>query len=543
MRPIFTGLLLTVSVLFTSAANAEALGGGDRVALARFSLAAGQADDALRWLAQVQGDEARMVRARALLASGETAKALELLRAVTRGEYHRGEAWLLLARHALEQGDVTGAAPALQQAVRLSHGDVKQQAQFLQAELYREQGQLDRAGQVLSRMDGGYWSALGYFNIAAAYSQTDRSPSRALVAIRVALAMTDGDDVPERAEVLRSELLVKAGYLAYQDDDYQKAIGFLEDVPLTSYAIPQALYFHGLALSGKQNYRAAMQSWHRAKKYPLAFPGAVDAWLGMGRGYDELGYLGQAGEAYLAANAAFESERVTLKTLASQVRDKGAYGALVEASRQSDVEWFLADSRTLTQPRLAYLLRLAEQAEAQDGINRIAELKTLAEELAEHSRTLRVFQTSIEDRLATTVPDDIGSRQGRLDMQVSVLAERVADLATQASPQERQGLVALGQVLADIKHGAGTLDHRARENRRLLRQQLDTSHQLLTRVDRMAAAVDVLIGESEAVLDTLALTFIAGEDERILYAQDRTEQHIAHLYEHLALRNIERGAP
>ena len=97
-----------------------------------------------------------------------------------------------------------------------------------------------------------------------------------------------------------------------------------------------------------------MQSWHRAKKFPLAFSGVADAWIAMGRGFDLSGYLGQAGESYLAANAAFESERVTLRKLAAGIREQGAYKSLVEDARASDLEWFLADSRTLTQPRMAY---------------------------------------------------------------------------------------------------------------------------------------------------------------------------------------------
>lgn len=143
------------------------------------------------------------------------------------------------------------------------------------------------------------------------------------------------------------------------------------------------------------NYRAAMQSWHRARKFPLAYPGAADAWLGMGQGYDRAGYLGQAGEAYLAANAAYESERVTLRTLARDIHDRGAYPALVQAARNDDVEWFLADNRTLQQPRLAYLLDFLEQPEAQQAVAAVARLQGLEQQLIGTSRDLALFAETL----------------------------------------------------------------------------------------------------------------------------------------------------
>lgn len=193
----------------------------------------------------------------------------------------------------------------------------RQQALYEQAELARTRGDTEEVGKILAGMDAGYWSAVGYLNLSGEYARNDLSPSRALVALRVALAMADKDRDTQRKTALRSRILLRAGYLAYTSADYEKAIGFLEKMPLDSHKTPQALYFHGLVLAEQGHHRAAMQSWHRAKKYPLAYPGVAEAWIGMGRGYDLSGYLGQAGEAYLAANAAYESERVTLRKLAS----------------------------------------------------------------------------------------------------------------------------------------------------------------------------------------------------------------------------------
>lgn len=370
----------------------------------------------------------------------------------------------------------------------------RQQVLYEQAELARAGGDSEQAGKILAGMAEGYWSAVGYLNLSSDYARNDLNPSRALVSLRVALAMADKDPDTQRKAALRSRILLRAGYLAYTSSDYEKAIGFLEKIPLDSHRTPQALYFHGLALAEQGNHRAAMQSWHRAKKYPLAYPGVADAWIGMGRGYDLSGYLGQAGEAYLAANAAYESERVTLDKLATRIEEQGAYKALVLDARSSffsseeagssrqKVEWFLADSRTLTQPRMAYLLGFMEQPAAQQAVSRVEGLALMADQLERNVQDLGVYIVAITDQL-----DALEGSSGNLKT-----------------------------LLADT---------------RTLRK---SSLAYLESVSALRTQADVL-------LDRLALEFVAVQDKRMVSALDKTEQQIAHLYEYLALKELDSG--
>lgn len=370
----------------------------------------------------------------------------------------------------------------------------RQQVLYEQAEFARAGGDSEHAGKILAGMAEGYWSAVGYLNLSSDYARNDLNPSRALVALRVALAMADKDQDTQRKASLRSRILLRAGYLAYTSADYEKAIGFLEKIPLDSHKTPQALYFHGLALAGQGNHRAAMQSWHRAKKYPLAYPGVADAWIGMGRGYDLSGYLGQAGEAYLAANSAYESERVTLGKLTNQIEEQGAYKALVLDARSSfsgseksgssrqKVEWFLADSRTLTQPRMAYLLGFMEQLPAQQSVSRVEGLAQLAGQLERNVHDLDVYITAITDELDTL----------------------------QGSSGNLKALLAEARVLRK-----SSLAH--------------------------LESVSALRAQADALLDRLALEFVANQDKRMVAALDKTEQQIAHLYEYLALKELDSG--
>ena len=44
-------------------------------------------------------------------------------------------------------------------------------------------------------------------------------------------------------------------------------------------------------------------------------------------------------------------------------------------------------------------------------------------------------------------------------------------------------------------------------------------------------------------LDELALDYVEARDQQMAFALDKTEQQIAHLYEYLALQNLEETKP
>jgi len=394
----------------------------------------------------------------------------------------KGQIELERASLALAKADFKEAGRWYQEAQRTGYGDIRQQAMFGLAELERIQGRTDAAGRHLAAMDEGYWAALGYLNLAGDFSREDLNPSRALVSLRVAMAMAAKDADTARSKNLLNQLNLRAGYLALKSEEYDKAVDFLEKVALDSYYAPRALYLHGLALAEKGNHRAAMQSWHRAKKFPLAYPGVSDAWLGMGRGYDLAGYPGQAGESWLAANAAYQGERVTLDKLAQRIRKDGAYKALVQDARGADTEWFLADSRTLTQPRMAYLFLFLEQPSAQAAVRRVASLDDMAATLASSDHDLGVFIKALNNLKETKSP-------------ASGAARSIDDKLSEARKLKDQTV----KLKANV--------HSARQ-----------------------------IAAQE--LDALALAFVAEEDQRMAHALDKTEQQIAHLYEYLALESL-----
>ena len=69
-------------------------------------------------------------------------------------------------------------------------------------------------------MEDGYWAAVGYMNLAADFARDDLDSSRALVSLRVAMAMAAKDADANRNRALLDQLNLRAGYLALGSDDY-----------------------------------------------------------------------------------------------------------------------------------------------------------------------------------------------------------------------------------------------------------------------------------------------------------------------------------
>ncbi len=531
---IATTLLLSVTV----SARADE---DPAIVLASFALASGSPEQSLFYSRNLSGYPGTWLKAQALLALGQVNKARPLLQYLIEGEHQRGAAALALARIALDEGEEIEARERFQIAADAGYGEVREQALYELAELARRAGHRDMTGRILSGMEAGYWAALGYMNLAADYSKRDLNPARALVALRVALAMSEHDTVSERSRNLRSQLLVRAGYLSYQNEEYEKAIDFLDQVSLDSYHTPRALYFHGLALTARDNHRAAMQSWHRAKKYPLAYPGVQEAWLGMGRGYDLSGYLGQAGEAYLAANASYEGERVTLRNLESQIRQDGAWKSMVQDARDSEAQWFLSDSRTLTQPRMAYLFRFMEDPAAQDAVGNVSALARVEALLEEKANNLEVFRGSLKNRLETPTKP-VSGRQESLFARLETLRARIEDLRGKADRPDRLTTInRSAKSIQDIEASLRLLGERLATRDARLEQLLQKTDIVLSRIQVLRSRAASLRGRAESKLDDLALAFVSKHDDRMAHALDKTEQKIAHLYEYLALETLERG--
>lgn len=564
--------------------------------LALWWLETGEPARALRWASSAP--EGQVLAARAQSATGQKAQARRRLSGRLReGSLSEpGRQTLLQSLSGASKTERTSILEGLAGGA----GVVAEEATYRLATQDMADDAFDRAGRRLAGMPDGYWAALGYLNLGIGYARMDRAPSRSLIALRVALSMLNDAGATDGINDLRQRTLMTAGLLALRSGQPEKAAGFLEQVGLRDYRSPQALWLHGLTHARRDNQRAAMQSWHRARKFPLAFPGAAEAMLGMGRGYDASGYPGQAGESYLKAISAFRGERVTLEELISEVRADGAYDALVGTVGGEEVQWFLEDTKGLARPRLAYLLRYLETGDHQERVRQVREGRHLRQSLQQRQQTLRTFRNMLNDRLAQVRQQQGSNRMAEIRETVASLEERVdaarrtlekavangqsrvvvsGELARKLATVERMKSAGdlSSQATQRIKRLEGVLEWRAQEqfelSSRALRRALSGIEQslaaareseasftrrlreapqrfeaLLKRVNSAAGTVDRLLVRSRQILERAdshlnedLVRFLEAQKTRMADTLDVSEQQIARIYEDLAIRNHQQG--
>lgn len=269
--------------------------------------------------------------------------------------------------------------------------------QYYKANVYIHLNKHNTAAHILGRMNPGSWSAYAYYNLAMSYATMDSEPTRSIIALRVAEALNPKDTAT--LVELKDQTSLSAGYLAVQAEDYDKALSFLNQVRVESDLAPKALYMHGVANANKEQYRAAIQSWYRVKKYPLIDPGVSDAFLAIPYAYDKEGYSSKAISTYLEAISVFDKETRNIDKIIQEVTNKGANHVFFESSSLDDIEWFLSDSIATNTPKVAYFKLIMSDSRLHYLARQSIELEMLYQNLSLWEYNLSTYDDMLRDRI------------------------------------------------------------------------------------------------------------------------------------------------
>lgn len=180
---------------------------------------------------------------------------------------------------------------------------------------------------------------------------------------------------------------------------------------------------------------------------------------------------------------------------------------------------------------------------AQTAAGRVAALRLMAAKLERYGHDLEVFQEALTEQLVGI--QEQGSRQRTADLiaKGEELGARLQRLADNASPGGQARIQALRKTLSDAQTRLNQVRSNASGQPEILERLRHTAAVLTERNEALASSVLQLLRASEAALDELALDYVEARDQQMAFALDKTEQQIAHLYEYLALQNLEETKP
>ena len=357
-------------------------------------------------------------------------------------------AYFQLGKASYNQGDWHKALDWFSKSKGQLNQSILSELLYYQANSYIKLKKYAKAAAILGKMKEGEWASYAYYNLGIAYSQIDSEPTRAIISLRVADALNT-KKTAALAE-LKDQTLLAAGYLSIQAADYEKALGFLNQVRVDSDLASKALYMHGVANSSQERYRSAIQSWYRVKKYPLINSGVADAFLSIPFAYDKEGYSSKAILSYLEAISVFDKESRNINKIMAAVLKSGARKTFFGKSALDELEWFLSDSIVTNTPKVAYLKYIMSDNQLHQLARQSIELAFLDDNLSLWEHNLSVYDEMLKQRISgyyqRITKADINSRATLIN-NISTQADKLKISLSSAEKGQDVLSVAAGHTL------------------------------------------------------------------------------------------------
>ena len=407
---------------------------------------------------------------------------------------------------------------------------------FYRANCFIKLGSNVRAGQALNDVLGGIWAAYAYYNLAISYSETSRDKTRALASLGIAESLNTGKS--KEAKSLNDRINLAAGKLYLDAKKYDSAIQFFRKIYLNSESTPAGLYLNGLALLESGDFRAATQTWHSLKTYPVLNQSVAEAYLAIPYAFERSGYISQTLEAYLDASNTFEMELEKIDKIDAAIQKYGAAKVFIEDSEIEGLEWFLAKDVIKNTTQAVYYQHLMKNEELYDQVRLYAELKMLKNSLDFWLSQLSVFDESLSRKKqsykkersrfdASNVLSKINAQKSKIDSLVS-RPEMSSSLASNLQIDVLKNSIEVLKIRLDSLQGK-VKEGGARLNKQLLESK--ALSKTIKAANKRLSSLVILLDEE---LTKTIRTQLSKLKTTMISNFERSEQGRIHLFEDMA---------
>jgi tetratricopeptide (TPR) repeat protein len=438
------------------------------------------------------------------------------IRAVLEGnvdEAVRNEAAFRLARIHFQKDQPEDALHALQRIQGTVPGEIKDDVEFLRANVYMALGRYGEAVEVLAGLQRSE-SLTGFaeYNLGIALLQ-DGQTQRAIEQLDRAgqVDARDGGSV-----AIRDKANLVLGTLLFESADYQRAERSLDRVRLDGPFSNQALLRAGWAEVSAGNFERALVPWNMLAAREVTDAAVQEALLAAPFAYSKLNVHGRAALMYGHALETYTNELDRVDASIDSIRKGTFLEALVREEIRQDKDWVIR-LRTLPEtPETYYLMALLASHDFHTALQNYLDLEDLRVRLVSWQTSFDAFEDIIGLREQNYEPllPDVDAQFRELDSQIRLrvaqrehLDKRLQGMLTAPRPDhlatadERVVLERLARIeaqLADaddprqqelrerIARVRGTLTWRLRTE---YHERFTLAHQHLKELDTVIAAM------------------------------------------------------
>ena len=443
------------------------------------------------------------------------------IRAVLEGavdEVVRNDAAYRLARIHFQKGQMEDALLALERIDGKIPESIRDDIDFLRANVYLAQEKPAESFEVLKRLQGSKsFGGFAAYNLGIAYLQ-DAQRERAIEQLDRA-GQIDSDDPAELA--IRDKANLVLGTILLEDGEYDKAMPYLNRVRLDGPFSNQALLSAGWASLSTENYARAIVPWSILAGREVTDGATQEALLALPYAYGKLDIHGRAAIHDGEALDAFGTEVDKLNESIESIREGRFLEALVREEIRKDKDWVIRLRALPETPETYYLMELLATHDFQTGLQNYLDLADLRRKLLSWETSFDSFDDMVairHDHYEPLLPDvdakfrELDSRLRLRKEQHKMLVRRRDDLLTTPRPEflatpEEMAVLARIEVIEEHLADAstpfeGSLVRRMQRLKGLLTWTLETEyHERLTEFDQNLRTLDEAMVVAQAEYD------------------------------------------
>jgi len=338
-------------------------------------------------------------------------------------ELVRNEAAFRLARIHFQKGQMDNALEALERIDGKVPDAIRDEIEFLRANVYMALGRPADAADVLKGLQGAKsLSAFAAYNLAIAELQAGRS-KEALQQLDKA-GQSKGADRASAAIADKSNMVL--GRLMLESADFERAQRSFNHVRLEGPYSNQALLSAGWAYASARNYERALVPWNLLIQRDATDRAVQEAKLALPYAYAQLSVYGRAALLYDQALNSFGEELGKVDASIRSIREGKFLQALVREEIKQDKEWVVRLRALPDAPETYYLTTLMASHDFQTALQNYLDMEDLRKKLSTWQNSFDAFEDIISLRRDNYEPllPAIDAQFRELDSQIRLRMEQ-----------------------------------------------------------------------------------------------------------------------
>lgn len=335
----------------------------------------------------------------------------------------RNEAAFRLARIHFQKDQLEEALHALDRIQGRIPDNIKEEVEFLRANVYLASARPADAATVLQRLQGADGlTGFAEYNLGIALLQDQRGDA-ALEQLDKAGKIQAQDDA---VKAIKDKSNLILGDLLFEANRFDRAQLSFDRVRLEGPFSNQALLRSGWAAMSAERYDRAIVPWSVLVERDVTDGAVQEALLALPYAYGKLNIDGRAALMYGRALETFSKEGERVDASIKSIRDGRFLKALVREEIRQDKDWVIRLRSLPESPETYYLAALMASHDFQTSLQNYLDLEDVRKKLETWQRSFAAFEDIIELRRKNYEPllPEVDAKFRELDSQIRLREEQ-----------------------------------------------------------------------------------------------------------------------